>query len=98
MIPLAEADVKSAALARLDRQSWGVAQGPDFAPDPQRVERADDVQVMLERRPRYTSPPSTTAPPAAPSTTPFPKSSTPLNLTTLRHLLATEPTISNHRL
>ena len=50
MTTLTEADVESAALEWLDGLGWGVAHGPDIAPDAPGAERDDYGQVVLERR------------------------------------------------
>ena len=47
---LTEADVESAALEWLADLGWGVAHGPDIAPDTPNAERTDYGQVVLERR------------------------------------------------
>ena len=50
MTTLTEADVEQAALDLLSGLGWGVAHGPDIAPDTPDAERADYGQVVLERR------------------------------------------------
>ena len=50
MTTITEADVEAAALAWLSALGWGVAHGPDIAPDAAGAERADYGQVILERR------------------------------------------------
>ena len=47
---ITEADVEEAALAWLHDIGWGVAHGPDIAPDAPGAERNDYGQVVLERR------------------------------------------------
>ena len=50
MTTITEAVVEEAALAWLADIGWGVAHGPDIAPDTPNAERADYGQVVLERR------------------------------------------------
>ena len=50
MTTLTEADVEQAALEWLSGLGWGVAHGPDIAPDSPNAERDDYGQVVLERR------------------------------------------------
>ena len=50
MTTLTEADVEAAALDWLANIGWGVAHGPDIAPDAPGAERSDYGQVVLERR------------------------------------------------
>ena len=50
MATLTEADVEQAALGWLAGLGWGVAHGPDIAPDTPGAERNDYGQVVLERR------------------------------------------------
>ena len=50
MTTITEADVEEAALAWLFDLGWGVAHGPDIAPDTPNSERDDYGQVVLERR------------------------------------------------
>ena len=50
MAVLTEALVESAALDWLSALGWGVAQGPDIAPDTPGAERVDYGGVVLERR------------------------------------------------
>ncbi len=50
MTRIAESDVKAAALDWLDSLGWGVAYGPDIAPDTPGAERAGYGEVVLERR------------------------------------------------
>ena len=50
MTSLTEADVEQAALAWLSGLGWGVAHGPDIAPDAPGAERTDYGQVILARR------------------------------------------------
>ena len=50
MTTLTEADIESAALEWLAGLGWGVAHGPDIAPDTPNAERADHGQVVLDRR------------------------------------------------
>ena len=50
MTSLTEADVEQAALAWLSDLGWGVAHGPDIAPDAPGAERTDYGEVVLERR------------------------------------------------
>ena len=50
MTTLAEAHVESAALAWSEGLGWGVAHGPDIAPDTPDAERPDYGQVVLDRR------------------------------------------------
>ena len=50
MTTLTEADVESAALEWLATIGGKTAHGPDIAPDTPGTERADDGQVVLERR------------------------------------------------
>ena len=50
MTTLTEADVEQAALDWLSGLGWGVAHGPDIAPDTPDAERGDYGQVVLERR------------------------------------------------
>ena len=61
MTSLTEADVEQAALAWLSGLGWGVAHGPDIAPDAPGAERTDYGQVILARRllrrPRHFSTP-----------------------------------------
>ena len=45
-----ESDVEQAALEWMYELAWGVAHGPDIAPDTPGAERADYSQVVLERR------------------------------------------------
>ena len=49
MTTITEADVEAAALAWLSGLGWGVAHGPDIAPDAPGAERTDYGQVILER-------------------------------------------------
>ena len=49
-LTLTEATVEAAALAWLESVGWGVAHGPDIAPDAPNAERHDYGQVVLERR------------------------------------------------
>ena len=50
MTTLTEADVEQVALEWLSGLGWGVAHGPDIAPDTPNAERDDYGQVVLERR------------------------------------------------
>ena len=50
MTTITEADVEQAALDWLAGLGWGIAHGPDIAPDAPAAERADYGQVVLERR------------------------------------------------
>ena len=50
MTTITEADVEEAALDWLRGFGWGVAHGPDIAPDTPGAERDDYGQVVLERR------------------------------------------------
>ena len=50
MTTLTEADVEQAALDWLSGLGWGVAHGPDIAPDTPDAERDDYGQVVLEHR------------------------------------------------
>ena len=50
MTTLTEADVEQAALDLLSGLGWGVANGPDIAPDASDAERSDYGQVVLEHR------------------------------------------------
>ena len=50
MTSLTEADVEQAALAWLSGLGWGVAHGPDIAPDAPGAERTDYGQVILAGR------------------------------------------------
>ena len=50
MTTITEAEVESAGLAWLAGAGWGIAHGPDIAPDTPTAERADYGQVVLERR------------------------------------------------
>ena len=50
MTTITEADVEQAALAWLSGLGWGVAHGPDIAPDAPGAERTDYGQVILARR------------------------------------------------
>ncbi len=50
MSAVAESDVESAALEWLEHLGWGVAHGPDIAPDTPGAERADYGAVVLEGR------------------------------------------------
>ena len=50
MTTITEADVEEAALAWLTDLGWGVAHGPDIAPDTPNAERDEYDQVVLERR------------------------------------------------
>ena len=50
MTTITEADVEEAALAWLTALGWGVAHGPDIAPETPNAERDDYGQVVLERR------------------------------------------------
>ena len=50
MTTITEADVEEAALAWLEGLGWGVAHGPNIAPDTPDAERNDYEQVVLERR------------------------------------------------
>ena len=50
MTTLTEADVEQAALAWLDNLGWGVAHGPDIAPDTPSAERVDYGAVLLAQR------------------------------------------------
>ncbi len=50
MTSLTEADVEQVALDWLSDLGWGVAHGPDIAPDASGAERHDYGQVVLERR------------------------------------------------
>ena len=50
MTTITEADVEQAALAWLSGLGWGVAHGPDIAPDAAGAERSDYGQVILARR------------------------------------------------
>ncbi len=50
MTTITEADVEQAALEWLAGLGWGVAHGPDIAPDTPNAERADHGQVVLDRR------------------------------------------------
>ena len=50
MTTLTEADVEQMALDLLSGLGWGVAHGPDIAPDTPDAERRDFGQVVLERR------------------------------------------------
>ena len=50
MTTLTEADVEQVALDLLSGLGWGVAHGPDIAPDAPDAERADYGQVVLEHR------------------------------------------------
>ena len=50
MTTITEADVEQAALGWLAGLGWGVAHGPDIAPDAPGAERTDYGQVVLERR------------------------------------------------
>ena len=47
---ISEADVEQVALGLLSGLGWGVAHGPDIAPDAPDAERADYGQVVLEHR------------------------------------------------
>ncbi len=50
MTPFTESTVEQAALDWLEDLGWGVAHGPDIAPDAPGAERADYGQGVLERR------------------------------------------------
>ena len=50
MTTLTEADVEQVALEWLSGLGWGVAHGPDIAPDTPNAERDDYGQVVLEHR------------------------------------------------
>ena len=50
MTNLTEADVEQVALGWLSGLGWGVAHGPDIAPDTPNAERNDYGQVVLEQR------------------------------------------------
>ena len=50
MTTITEADVERAALGWLADLGWGVAHGPDIAPDAPGAERADYGQIVLEHR------------------------------------------------
>ena len=50
MTTITEADVEEAALAWLADLGWGVAHGPDIAPETPNAERDDYGQVVLEYR------------------------------------------------
>ena len=50
MTTFTEANVEDAALAYLEDLGWGVAHGPDIAPDTPGAERADYGEVVLARR------------------------------------------------
>ena len=50
MTTITEAYLEAAALAWLEGLGWGVAHGPDIAPDTPNAERNDYFQVVLERR------------------------------------------------
>ncbi len=50
MTTLTEADIESAALDWLSGLDWGVAHGPDIAPNTPNTERDDYGQVVLDRR------------------------------------------------
>ena len=54
MTALTEADVEQVALDLLSGLGWGVAHGPDIAPDTPDAERSDYGQVVLEQRLRDT--------------------------------------------
>jgi type I restriction enzyme R subunit len=45
-----ESDVEGAALAWLETTGWGVAHGPDIAPDMPAAKRRDHVEVVLAQR------------------------------------------------
>ena len=53
MISITESTVEQAALDWLAGIGWGVAYGPDIAPDTSNAERDDYGQVLLQRRLRY---------------------------------------------
>ena len=48
MTTITEADVEEASLAWLADLGWGVAHGPDIAPETPNAERDDYGQVVLE--------------------------------------------------
>ncbi len=50
MAHLTESDVESAALAWLSAIGWGIAHGPDIAPDQPLAERSDYGEVVLTQR------------------------------------------------
>ena len=50
MTGITESVVEDAALAYLESLGWGVAHGPDIAPDTPGAERADYGDVVLARR------------------------------------------------
>ena len=50
MTTITEAEVEAAGLAWLAGAGWGVAHGPDIAPETARAERTDYGQVVLEQR------------------------------------------------
>ena len=50
MTGVTESTVEDAALAYLEGLGWGVAHGPDIAPDTPSAERADYGDVVLTRR------------------------------------------------
>ena len=50
MTTLSEADIEQVALDWLQGLGWGVAHGPDIAPDTPTAERSDYGQVYLEQR------------------------------------------------
>ena len=50
MTAITEADVEQATLDWLSGLGWGVAHGPDIAPDTSNSERSDYGQVVLEQR------------------------------------------------
>ena len=50
MTTITEADVEQAALDWLSGLGWAVAHGPDIAPETPNAERAEYVQVVIERR------------------------------------------------
>ena len=50
MTPFTESTVEAAALEWLENLGWGIAHGPDIAPETGAAERADYTEVVLERR------------------------------------------------
>ena len=50
MTTFTESTVEDAALAWLESLGWGIAHGPDIAPDTPGAERGDYGAVVLERR------------------------------------------------